>query len=223
MINLFSLRDWTSLAEGEVLELKKKRHRSVKLHVNAADDTRLFFVTPGDEPRLLARVCGLDVIAFNHEGQIDIVSDGPILIRTADNERVHTKADGEKFTRIMERAPRNPEVEAIYRTMYTNMERRLAAQTAEMQRVFAQEARANYQERKADMQKIAELEREIEDGWEPDADGVAEGADGDAKELAEPESDAGDKPKPRARRARGRPKRGSGGAKGSASGDEKSG
>lgn len=183
MIQLNNLRDWKSLGEGEVLELHKKKSRSVKLHLSAPDPTRLYYQYPGDSPRFLARVCGIDVVSFVCEGEIDVIADGPVLFRTADNERAVAQPDGEKFTKMMERAPRNPEMEAVQRAMYANMERRLAQQSAEFNRVLNVRARV-------DAQRIERLERELDEFDEPTSD------EGHAHEEPEKGSDAGEQSPP---------------------------
>lgn len=213
MIQLNNLRDWKSLSEGEVLELKKNRRRAVKLHVSAPDQTRLFYQAPGDKPSFLATFIGLDVVCFVADGEIDIIADGPIQFRTADNERALAKPDGEKFVRMMERAPRNPEMEAIQRAVYQNVERRLAAQAAEFNRTLEMRARV-------DAARIANLEEELRN--ESSDDDEPESASGDDSEEPESGSDAGNTPEPEPDTAKAPAKRGTRRRKGGGGADAKS-
>lgn len=187
MQQLYNLRDWKQLNEGEVLELPKDKFRSVKLMVNAPHETILLYQVPAEAPQLLAVVKGLETITFRLQGAIDIIADGPIAYRTADNERAVAKPDGEKYTKMMERSPRNPEMEAVHAQMMRNMERRLAQQAKEFNRVMHERDAAYRQELERQRN-----EHEQSNSTENDA-GSEQGQGSDEREPATSEPDTGEK------------------------------
>lgn len=138
MQRIFNLDKWRTILEGEFIEFLSDRPRTVRLEVNARDRVRLFVQQEGGEPAFLAIVEGRDTVEFSANGAFDLyVEGGECAVYTADGDDWSVaEVDAVTFTKIVERRIRNPELELMMAITRQNMETRLAAQSAEMERRF---------------------------------------------------------------------------------------
>lgn len=154
MQKLDNLAKWQAIAGGDVILLGKETARTVKIHVNAPVETRLFYTCPGEPAKFLATVKGRDTVMFNHKGPMEVSPDNDIYFYTSENETIHNTGSGaEKLTKIMERQPRDPRFEAMAHQMMMNVNRRLAQQQSEYEGLLKQERAAR---KKADEKAAAD-------------------------------------------------------------------
>lgn len=141
MQRMFNLSKWMQLEEGTGMAFPGLRPREVRLEVNAPDEVRLFALEENalnGEPRFLALVKGRDTIGFYTAGRFSLVVEGgSCSIYTADGDDISfVNLEPVVFTRIAARRKRNPELEYIAALMQRNLEKRLEAQSHELQRLF---------------------------------------------------------------------------------------
>ncbi|QWY83446.1 hypothetical protein [Rhizobium phage RHph_X92] len=144
MINLNDIDKWVPLAAGESFEFASTRPRPVKLEVNCSAETPLFIQLEGaDElPRFLALVKGRETVNFVVPGAFSIFHDCPdpsqdVMLWTADGGKVHREnVSAATFTKLHERRAVNPEFEYMRYQMEANMQKRLAAQQAQFERMM---------------------------------------------------------------------------------------
>lgn len=150
MQKLDNLNKWSELTEKDVLSLPKETARTVKIYVNAPQETRLYYVTPGNKPAFLALVKGRDVVVFNHKGPLEVSADAPINVYTSENEVIHVEGINPKLTKIMERAPRDPRFEAMAQQMMANVNRRMDQQRKEYEALLKRKDAENAAAKKAE-------------------------------------------------------------------------
>jgi hypothetical protein len=122
---------WTDLEQGEIIELRKAKHRQIKLRVNAPEETRIWYKLEGDKAKFLALVKGIETVVFAAKGAIDLFADGLLNYQCSEKEGYVGRTMGEKFTKIIERQARNPEFERMQYHMMQNVNRRFEAQQKE--------------------------------------------------------------------------------------------
>lgn len=139
MQRMFNLSKWRVVSEGELIRYERDHPRTVRFEVNAPNLVRLDLIEDGREPVFLARVIGRDVIEFSADGSFDITVDGgECFFYTVEGDDWSVEpVDDRTFTRIVERRSRNPELEHMMYMQQINMERRLEAQAAELERRFS--------------------------------------------------------------------------------------
>jgi hypothetical protein len=174
------------VAEGQVLTFENPEPRRVRLEVNSSAETALFYCPADGEVQFLALVHGRDTLEFYVDGAfaVTVESDSnPVNIYTSDGDDISIEIpDAVILTKIAERRRRNPEMEQMALLMQRNMDRRIAQQHAEFERLLAaRDARASKDERFA-----AILAEDASAKPTQDADaGNGEGNGGDAS-TAEP-------------------------------------
>lgn len=132
MIKLDSLSRWSHLPKGDILTLTGDTERRIRLNVNCPKRIRLYVVNEFGELQFLASPDGRDVIDFAACGNIQITTqDDDVYFYTAENEPTFSIfPDAEIFTRIAERAARNPDLDHMLYLQQINMERRFAQMEA---------------------------------------------------------------------------------------------
>jgi len=131
MQRIDNLSKWTLVPVGDMMCLPHRKKRNVKLHVNAPAECRLYLALPGSTPIFLALIKGRDTIVFTLEGEAELSCDADLWLHTSENETIHAANVGSKFTKIMERQPRNLEFERMQYHMMQNVNRRLDKQASE--------------------------------------------------------------------------------------------
>lgn len=139
MQRMFNLSKWRAAGAGEIIRFESDRPRTVRLEVNTPEIALLELHEDGREPCFLARVEGRDTIEFSADGSFEISCDtSDVYFYTAEGDDWSVEpVDGRTFTRIVERRSRNPEMEMMMHMAMRNMEQRLDAQAAELERRFA--------------------------------------------------------------------------------------
>lgn len=133
--------DWKKVGTNETLDMPSRKGRQVKLQVNCEYSTAFYIHHPGSkEPVFLARVeGGRDVILYGFKGPHKVQADQEFMCKTAEGEPIIFPADGEKFTKVLERREQDPKFEQMMRIMQFNMERRLAQTLRERDAKFEEE------------------------------------------------------------------------------------
>lgn len=138
---IYNLAKWFELKDGEKLTLQHGVARRVRLEVNAPSETLLYASSGGGMLMFVARVLGRDLVEFHtmNDEQLDLfvsTEGGSVFIYTVDGQDVsHVSEDAESFTKIMERKPRNHELERMQYEMQANMRRMMESQADELQRI----------------------------------------------------------------------------------------
>lgn len=146
MQRLFNLNKWIQLAEGSQWNFTNERKRKVRLEVNAPSPVTLHVIDDQGEVSFLALVEGRDVVEFVTTGRVSVaVEGGECWFYSEDSDDVScTVVDPVKFTKIVERRKRSPELEYIAAQMNRNLELNLQKQAHELEQLFLrrEEARA---------------------------------------------------------------------------------
>lgn len=138
MQRAFNIEKWKMIPDGGAVAFAGTAARRVRLDVNAPFEARLSYADSEGEVTFLAKVYGRDVIEFAAYGEFSIIAEGgDVWFYTIDGEVTSfTIPDAVILTKIIERRPRNPELELMNYHMKQNMERRLAAQRAELEELW---------------------------------------------------------------------------------------
>lgn len=141
MINLNDIHQWQRLEDGELFAFPAVRPRPVKLEVNTSGKVALYIELQGKEPAFLALVEGRETVNFVVPGPFSIMHRSPeadVYFLTADGARVHREnMDKEAYTQLHERRAVNPEIEFMRYQMEANINKRLAMQQAQFERMLA--------------------------------------------------------------------------------------
>lgn len=135
MQRIQNMASWQKVEDGKALNMLGGAMRRVRLDVNAPDAVRLWFVNGNGEMTFLARVVGRDVLEFvgSSEDFAIIVEGGECWFQSIDGEKLaFAIPDAVTMTRLIERRPRNHEMELMMFMQNQNLERRLAAQRDEL-------------------------------------------------------------------------------------------
>lgn len=140
MQTIYNLDKWFRLDEGAKLLMKGGRARKVVLEVNSPAEAALYVDVAGVDPIFLALVKGRDKVEFYAPGQEDfhlMVEGCSVFLYTVDGIDISAVSDGsESFVRIIERKPRNRELELMQYEMRANMQRMLDKQAGEYARLI---------------------------------------------------------------------------------------
>lgn len=186
MQKLGNLEKWRGLAVSEQIRLPRNRRRKIRLDVYAELPTRLtLYNGDGEELGYIATVDGLDGVEFIYDAPCSIVADAPIRFYHNDDESTVVPIVGEALTKIIERAPRNLEFEAMQAKVMANMERRYRSQAAEFEAAIETQSRLIRDLSSVVATKKAEKNAEAGD------DGGSEAADGKGGEKTAKSAKAG--------------------------------
>lgn len=180
MQRLHDIKKWNHVAAGGVMSFENEAVRRMRLDVNAAGRAALFYVDGDGETTLLGVVEGRDVIEFaTHGGSFSIaVEDSDVWVYTIDGENLaFSKPDAVKFTKLVERRARNPEVEYIQWLMRHN------------QRVMLEQQEQQYERMRAEFQR-----NNPAPGPQPAAAGDVAGAAGEPKQDGGADAGSDDPP-----------------------------
>lgn len=158
MQRMFNIDKWAHLTQGTRMELPSVKARKVRLEVNTPAETQLYLVPHGEDGEpdgelvFLALVRGRDTIEFHTTGKVSVLSDGAdCFVYTADGDDISSTIEAPViFTKIMERRPRNLELERIAHEMQANMLRNQAAQAAELEALYERRFQAREAQLAAD-------------------------------------------------------------------------
>ena len=152
-MKLNKIENWQKLPKGG-LELPDSSDRQVKIEVNSEGTTRLTVKTAIGE-FFLATVVGKDVLDFRVKGACKISASGDAAWFICDETNrpvVHHDAPT-TFTKIVERAPRNPELELMMAKVNQSVDRRISqleqASAAKLKKADARAAAAEAALRKS--------------------------------------------------------------------------
>lgn len=196
MIKLDSIERWEHLAKGQTLTLPGGASRRVRLNVNSPGVAILHVVNEDGELQFLAAPQFRDVVEFAMAGDIRLTTESEdVYFYTAENEPTFTIIDNaEVFTRIANRAARNPDLEHLMYLQERNMQRRFA----QMEQAVNQRVQDAYDAgRKTVAKSDAPGTVAPEPAPEPTAsngDGKPSGPAGGTAKPAKPSGDTGDKP-----------------------------
>lgn len=139
MQRIQNIADWQKVEDGKALNMLGGVTRRVRLDVNAPDAVRLWFVDGDGQMTFLARVVGRDVLEFV-AGQQDfaiIAEGGECWFQSVDGENLaFSIPDAVTMTKLIERRPRNHEMELMMYMQNQNLERRLAQQANELEALW---------------------------------------------------------------------------------------
>jgi len=132
---IYNLDKWFRLDEGVKLKMRGGRARKMVVEVNSPAEASLYVDIPGVDPIFLALVKGRDKVEFYAPGQEEfhLMAEGcAVFLYTVDGIDISAVSDGsESFVRIIERKPRNRELELMQYEMRSNMQRMLDTQARE--------------------------------------------------------------------------------------------
>lgn len=149
-VKLDNLKDWYPVSGSIVLEATDDLVRRVRVYLNCLEPTPFFVVqTVPDEnglpvkapARFLATMpAGLETLEFYAAGDIEIAPDDAdrcVYYQCTEHDQMWFDGDGESFTSIHERAPRNEALEWVQYQAELNQKRMQAALRAEMDEQLA--------------------------------------------------------------------------------------
>lgn len=149
MQKLFDVSKWRRAEAGEVLTFAGEGTRRVRLELSAP--LRAILTVVNGSSIVETVVSGRDVVEFTAEGEFAISASEGLFWYTADGQDWSVApVDDTTFTQIVERRVRNPEIEYMMYVQQMNMEKRLASQAADYERLIAA----------ADARRDAQRERE---------------------------------------------------------------
>lgn len=156
MIKLNNLDKWQYLGQGEVAHFAKDEPRTVRVDFNAPQACILMISPADDEHSIDVALSGRDVLEFSVNGRFDISASEGLWFYTADSTDWSVEnVDHASFTRVVERRTRNVEMEHMMYLAQLNIERRMAAQFAELEKQYERDNKR----REAAANKRAESER----------------------------------------------------------------
>lgn len=141
MQRIMDIKKWRHVPEGTAMNFENTAERRMRLDVNSPGMAVLWYVDGDGETTLLAVVSGRDVIEFaTHGATFSIeVSGADVFVYTVDGENfAFAKPDAVKFTKMMTRRERNPEVEMMRYIMNENSRRMLEQQAEQFERMRAE-------------------------------------------------------------------------------------
>ena len=120
---------WHHMPVGTAWQLPGEHPRTVRLNVNAPGRARFYLIDAHGEERFLGTSEMRAGLEFYVTGKAAITTpDEDVFIWSAEFEPTHFEVpDREIFTKIANRAARNPDLEYLMHLQQVNMERRLAA------------------------------------------------------------------------------------------------
>lgn len=145
-IKIGNLNRWRLLPTESVLEFPVEGGARLRVEFNTETDTRIEAISETGTT-FIGTVKGNDTVEFSTDGPISIaaLSEGEVWYHTGDGEaEVFDLQHLRDFKGIMQRAPRNPELERIMFTMQQNT-LRVEAALAETKRALAEREAENGQ------------------------------------------------------------------------------
>lgn len=150
MLTLDTLNDWHPLSGSMILRAGDDLVRRVRVYFNCMEPTPLFIVgyDAGEDGRLVKRPArflatmpaGLEELEFYVAGDVEIGpdhADRVVYYQSTEGETHWFDGDGESFTSIHERTPRNEALEWVQFQAEQNQKRMQAALRAEMDEQLA--------------------------------------------------------------------------------------
>lgn len=140
MQRIQNINAWKQVRDCGALNMSGQELRRVRIDVNAPGPVRLWYANGNGEISFLALVTGRDVIEFQaSSGDFSLMVDGgECWFLTVDGEDMSFAIpDAEILTKIVDRRPRNHDLELMNYLMNQNMERRYAAMREDMEREWA--------------------------------------------------------------------------------------
>lgn len=145
MQRMQNIRDWVLIEDGKAFNLTGMANRRVRLDVNAPYEARLWLSDGDGVTYFLASVLGRDVIEFHADFETcSITAEGSdVYVQTVDGVDLSIAIpDAVTMTKLIERRPRNHEIELMMFMQNQNLERRLAAQRDELEALWSRRAAA---------------------------------------------------------------------------------
>ncbi len=165
-IKLGNLADWRVL-EGKSLAFRAPpfdagKPRKVRIDLNSEYGCN-WYILAGKEERFLAVIpAGLQTLEFVFEGDFNIMPVRPdeceIQYWTSEGEEYWTEGDGETFSTIYERQPRNEALEYIMFQASQNQLRRDKAHAAELEAMRAEIGAINERQSRIHGEQVEERE-----------------------------------------------------------------
>lgn len=145
MQRLFNIDKWKRLEDGTAVNFGNTNSRRVRLDVNSAGPCWVAHTDANGNTTLLGKVDGRDVLEFATPGEFALTVDGADLwFYTIDGENFSFSIpDADSFTKIIERRPRNHQLELMMYLQNQNMERRLADQREELAQLLDRRQQAS--------------------------------------------------------------------------------
>jgi hypothetical protein len=149
MVTLDTITDWYPLGDSIILRAgRDERPRLVRLYLNCMEPTPLFIAgytsgedgTPAPARFLCTMPAGLEELQFYAAGDVEIAADHAdrvVYYQSTEGEKYWFDGDGESFTTIHDRAPRNEALEWVQYQAEQNQKRMQAALRAEMDEQLA--------------------------------------------------------------------------------------
>ena len=141
-VKLGSLERWSVLPKGEAIVFPGSAvaERRVRINLNLEAVTTFYINQYGGTLFLATLGPGLETLEFHVRGEFKLIAEetaAAVHYQSADLEPNHFEVvDPKIFTKIASRRHRNPELEEIMYRMELNMQRRLAKQADEMERLL---------------------------------------------------------------------------------------
>lgn len=144
MQRLSNIDKWFAVEDGKSISFENAQPRRMRLDVNAPVPVCLYYASSDGEVYFLARVEGRDCVEYGAIGEHSVtVEGGPVWMSTIDGEDFSFSIpDAVILTKLVERRPRNPELELMQHMMNRNIDARLAAQRNELEELWARRERA---------------------------------------------------------------------------------
>lgn len=136
---LYDLSRWVRMSPGKAHRFRGVKPRTVTVEVNAPQESAIYLGDHDGELHFLALVKGRDKLEFGAEGPFELMTnEGDVFIYSSDGDAVHSELDApESFVKVMQRRVRNPELEAMMRTMQSNFQRQLEKQMGHYDQLIA--------------------------------------------------------------------------------------
>lgn len=147
-INFRKIEEWEEM--GDKTLLPETRSRKVVLEVQPKNKVELAIQTDGGE-MYLGTYDGYVKLEFRVTGQADLLCKGKAWFKcTEAQQRTVSPSDNTTFTKVVERAPRNPQLELMMAKMNQAVDKRMIALERDSNaRISKAEARAALAERAA--------------------------------------------------------------------------
>ena len=175
MQRIQNVKDWFRVEDGAAFNLSGVANRRVRLDVNVPFEARLWLSDGDGVDYFLGAVRGRDVIEFHAEFETCAVTveGSDVYIQTVDGQDLSIAVpDAVSMTKLIERRPRNHEMELMMFHQNQNLERRLAAQRDELAAFWDRREAAV----RAAAEKPVATSVDKPDTAKPQSAGTAEGA-----------------------------------------------
>lgn len=153
VLKVHNVTKWRVLEPGQVLTLTGAdgEARKVRVELNCVEVTRVDWVAADGRVWFLGIVHGYEVVEFttyDGDSQLVFTTEGDVWYFTNDGDQVGVdrSMESESFATVMQRRARNPQLELMLWKMNQNIERRLAQQAAEIERLSAANREGNADE-----------------------------------------------------------------------------